>query len=74
LFESCYRLIDEHKFLGIVLIQRYGRTDILLATLTADHPDQIGTAELQIVFLAKFEELLQVNARHKSPLVTTAFK
>jgi hypothetical protein len=74
LFESCYRLIDGHKFLGIVLIQRHGRADFLLATLAADHPDQVGTAELQIVFLAKLEEVLQVNTRHTSPLVTTAFK
>jgi hypothetical protein len=46
----------------------------LLAALTADYSDQVGTAELQIVFLAKFEELLQVNARHKSSLVAAAFK
>jgi hypothetical protein len=36
--------------------------------------NQIGAAELQIVFLAEFVELLQVNTRHKSPLVATAIK
>jgi hypothetical protein len=38
----------------------------LLATPTADHADQIRSAELQVVFLAKSVELLQLNARQES--------
>jgi hypothetical protein len=62
-------LIDRQGFTCIVLSHQRGRAYVVRATLIADHVNQIGAAELQIVFLAEFVELLQVNTRHNSPLV-----
>jgi hypothetical protein len=68
------RLIDGHVFTRIALIHQRGRAYFVRATLIADDADQIGAAELQIVFLAESVELLQVNTRHDSPLVAAAVK
>jgi hypothetical protein len=46
----------------------------VLAALIADHANQIGPRKLQITLLAEFVQLLQVNARHRSTFMTTAFK
>jgi hypothetical protein len=73
-FVSLLPLIDRHAFTGIVLSHQRGRAYVVRAALIADHVDQIGAAELQIVFLAEFVKLLQVNTRHNSPFVATAIK
>jgi hypothetical protein len=55
--------------LGVVLIGERRGTDLLFAALLANNVNQIGAAELEIVFVAELMELLQVNACHASPPV-----
>ncbi len=45
------------------------RTNLLDAALRADDPDQIGTAELQIMRSAIFVEMFNVRAGHGFPVV-----
>jgi hypothetical protein len=52
---------------GVILIHQRRGTDFLFTALMANHADQVRPAELEILFLAKFVELLQVNTCHGPP-------
>lgn len=57
-------------FIGMkffVIGNQHRRADFLLAALLADDVDQVGTGKLQLAFLAKLHELLQVNTGHSKP-------
>ena len=59
-----------HSFrcLVIAMIHQHRRANFLLAALLADEVDQIGSAQLDLVFAAKIVKLLEMDACHGSSL------
>jgi hypothetical protein len=53
------------RFLAsVIFIRQYRWANLLLPTLVADHANQVGTGNSQVMLLTKSIKLLQMNARH----------